>query len=403
MSERRVEIDWLRIIAMLAVFIFHCTRFFDPHGWHLKNAEQSSALFRVTISLIMPWIMELFFLVSGFGAWYALKSRTAGRFLLERVKRLLIPLYTVGLFILLPPQFYFDQATNSGYSGAFIEILPAYFTHFRPPGITKWFEMLPLPFAGHLWFLECLFLISLFTLPLLLWLKNDRGRQWITTLADWSNRPGGLFLFAIPLLLTRILSGGFLQAQSCWGGFVWYLIYFVMGYVIAAEKRFTEAFRKSAPICLVLWLASAVLHLYLLMDILNYSLSPHQHMSFMYTLFQCTWTINGWSAVALLIGFGAVYLKSENRVLDYGNEAVLPFYLIHQTIILCVGYFVIKWDMGILSKFLIITPISLILVLAPYELLVRRFNAMRFLFGMNPKPKATRPIATDPIAIAPRQ
>jgi peptidoglycan/LPS O-acetylase OafA/YrhL len=29
MKDRRHDIDWLRVIAMLAVFLFHCTRFFD--------------------------------------------------------------------------------------------------------------------------------------------------------------------------------------------------------------------------------------------------------------------------------------------------------------------------------------------------------------------------------------
>ena len=41
MKERRYDIDWLRVVAILAVFLYHCARFFGPEGWHLKNAEQS--------------------------------------------------------------------------------------------------------------------------------------------------------------------------------------------------------------------------------------------------------------------------------------------------------------------------------------------------------------------------
>ncbi len=41
MKERRYDIDWLRVVAMLAVFFFHCARFFVPIDWHLQNAEQS--------------------------------------------------------------------------------------------------------------------------------------------------------------------------------------------------------------------------------------------------------------------------------------------------------------------------------------------------------------------------
>jgi hypothetical protein len=72
-------------------------------------------------------------------------------------------------------------------------------------------------------------------------------------------------------------------------------------------------------------------------------------------------------------------------MLAYGNEAVLPFYLFHQTVILVVGFFVIPWNMGILLKLLIIAAISFPLILALYELLVRRFNVVRFFFGMRPK------------------
>jgi peptidoglycan/LPS O-acetylase OafA/YrhL len=41
MKERRYDIDWLRVIAMLAIFFYHCARFFGTEGWHLKNAEQN--------------------------------------------------------------------------------------------------------------------------------------------------------------------------------------------------------------------------------------------------------------------------------------------------------------------------------------------------------------------------
>lgn len=68
--------------------------------------------------------MELFFVLSGAGAWYALERRSGGQFLWERVQRLLIPLYTMGLFILIPPQVYFEEVTNWRYTGTFWEFLP---------------------------------------------------------------------------------------------------------------------------------------------------------------------------------------------------------------------------------------------------------------------------------------
>lgn len=43
-TERRYDMDWPRVLAMIAVFVFHCTRFFDVEGWHLKNTEQGFTL-----------------------------------------------------------------------------------------------------------------------------------------------------------------------------------------------------------------------------------------------------------------------------------------------------------------------------------------------------------------------
>jgi glucan biosynthesis protein C len=82
---------------------------------------------------------------------------------------------------------------------------------------------------------------------------------------------------------------------------------------------------------------------------------------------------------------GAKYLNFNSRVLAYASEAVLPFYIFHQTIILCVGWFVIRWRIGLLPKYVIIALVSFPLIIALYELLVRRFNVIRFFFGMRPK------------------
>ena len=41
MSERRYDIDWLRVLVMLLVFFFHCSRFFTGIAWHLNDSEQS--------------------------------------------------------------------------------------------------------------------------------------------------------------------------------------------------------------------------------------------------------------------------------------------------------------------------------------------------------------------------
>ena len=373
---------------MLAIFLYHCTRFFDTEGWELKNPEQSEFLFVLMRGLIWPWVMELFFLLSGVGTCYALKSRRAGAYVWERVKRLLIPLYTVGLFVLLPVQYYFTQHTNSGYAGNFWQIIPRYFADLRLPRLTPYpGTLLPMPFAGHLWFLKHLFLISLIILPLLLYLKSEKGQRLVARLAGWCNGRGGIFLFLIPLSLARIGLQWLFASQRSWADLLWYAIYFVIGYMMGADKRFTGDVRKYGWICLALWIVGfsgvpvSVLAL-------GYDpFSSEVSFSSLYVLYQISLSIMSWGAVVFVLNIGARYLNTNSKILAYGNEAVLPFYLFHQTIILCVGWYVIRWDMGILLKLLIIAVVSFLVIVALYEGLVRHFNVVRFIFGMRPKKK----------------
>ena len=399
MKQRMYYIDWLRVIAMLAIFIYHCTRFFGIEGWHLKNAQQSMVVFVLTRGLIWPWVMELFFVLSGVGAWYALKSRTGGQFLWERVKRLLIPLYTVGLFFLIPPQVYFEAVTNGGYTGTLWEFLPLYYSRI-PAALVDIFpyvlndpaRLVPYGFPGHLWFLQYLFLISLVTLPLLIYLKSEGGQRWIDRLAGWIDRRGGIFLFAIPLALILICFRSLFIGGRTWADLLWYATFFVFGYIMVADKRFTESIKRSGWVGLTLWLVGFFGVLSIIVLVLEYDPMPgNEPFSLIYVFYQIVYSIASWSAVVFILSLGAKYLNFNNKVLAYANEAVLPFYLLHQTVILCVGWFVIPLEMGILPKYLIIFVVSFALIMGIYELFIRRFNIVRFFFGMRPKKK---PLAT---------
>ena len=392
MNERRYDIDWLRIVAILAVFIFHSTRAFDTEGWHLKNADQSNFLFILMRGMIWTWLMELFFLLSGSGTWYSLKSRTGGQYLLERVKRLLIPIYGVGMLILMLPQLYFEIFTNQGYTGTFWEYLPRYFLEL-PGGLvgTSLHELnnasflVPYHFSGHLWFLRYLFLISLITLPLLLYLKSEQGKRLIERLAGVCDRRGGIFLFLIPLTIILIFLRFSLKGSRTWADFLWYMVFFLIGYIMPADKRFTESYKRHGWVCFALWIVGFS-GLGLLVLVLGYNPLPgNEPFSLQYVLYQIVWSITSYSSVVFMLSLGAKYMRSNNRMLAYGNEAVLPFYILHQTVILCVGWFILPLNMGIFPKLVIIMVVSFVLIMGIYEGLIRHFNWVRFLFGMRSK------------------
>jgi len=381
MKERRYDIDWLRVLAIALVFFFHNARFFDPYPWHVKNAEHSFGML-LFVGFLHAWIMPLFFLLSGVGSWYALKSRSAGRYLGERVLRLLVPVYTVGVFVLLPPQLYWDKLTNGQFSGSFVEFYPLFFKHF-------FFNLLPpfvLPWPGHLWFLIFLFAISLFSLPLMIFFQSEPGKRWISKMAQWCNRRGGIFLLLIPLFLVQACLRGFFHGDHTFADLVYYTFYFMMGYVLPADIRFTESLKRHAWICLPLALVGFGAEGGLVLG-LGYEALPGQGFSpfGLYLLFQFVMSVQTLCWIVSIVGMGAKYLNFRNKVLENCNEAVLPFYILHQTFILFVGWYVVQWNTAIAVKFLVISATSFILIAATYELLIRRFNGMRFVFGMRPK------------------
>ena len=393
MKERRYDIDWLRVIAMLSVFVFHVTRFFDNEDWHVKApiGQQTEIVVIVRSLFFWVWLMEIFFLLSGFATLYSLRHHTGGQYLLERAKRLLIPLYTVGMFLIVVPQAYFERYTHGQITTSFWEWLPKFYLGLPGEVITGLDPQAPssivlYTFTGHLWFLQMLFIVSLVTLPVILWLKSESGQGFTTKLAGWSMRPGGIFLFAIPLAIVRIGLNWLPWTVSLnWMDFLWYVLYFIFGYILVTDARFNESIKKNGWLSLALWFLPFAIVLSILRFVFGYM--PGTGFSVWYMIFELTWTIVSWSSVVCILSLGAKYLNFTNRFLEYGNEAVLPFYILHQTFILVVGWFVFPLGLNAFVEYFIILVVSFALIMLTYEFLIRRWNFMRFLFGMNPKKK----------------
>ncbi|MFC1885790.1 hypothetical protein ACFLZM_01860 [Thermodesulfobacteriota bacterium] len=152
-----------------------------------------------------------------------------------------------------------------------------------------------------------------------------------------------------------------------------------------------EGIKKAGWLCLAFGIIGIVSEFGIIFTLKYNYLNIHhkggEAFSFMYILFSVLICIASWSWIVFILSIGAKYLNQPGRTLPYCNEAVLPFYILHQTILLCVGWFVIRWDIGMAPKFLIIAVTSFVLIMILYEVLVRHFNVVRFLFGMRPKKK----------------
>ena len=104
-AGRLYYLDWFRVLAILVVFLHHCSKIFDYRETILYNSETSfaPALHREFNAL---WMMPLFFIISGAAVYFSLKSRNARAFVKERILRIALPLVFIGTFVINPPQVY---------------------------------------------------------------------------------------------------------------------------------------------------------------------------------------------------------------------------------------------------------------------------------------------------------
>ncbi len=123
--SRRHDLDWLRVLAILAVFVFHSGRFFDQMDWHVKSATVYSGAQAWTLFLI-SWLMPLVFVVSGASLFYAVGKGSVAGFVRDKVLRLFVPL-VVGVFTHVALAVYLERITHHQFSGSFLNFYPRYF------------------------------------------------------------------------------------------------------------------------------------------------------------------------------------------------------------------------------------------------------------------------------------
>ncbi len=391
-TERLFYLDWLRVMAILSVFFYHCDRFFDFRNYPIQSAVRSLAS-TIHREFFQQWMMPLFFIISGAAVYYSLKSRRAGGFIRERVLRILIPLVLIGIFVIAPPQVYLERLMDGDFSGTFLEWYPRYFHGVYPFGGNFAFQGL------HLWYLMYLFIFSLVFLPLFLpWGKT--GTSILSRLSRLFQRPWALFLLFLPLGVTALLADmagmGVTRIMGGWDTLS-YPLFFIYGYLVFSNNHIQESIRRYGTASIIAALILTIFYLYLQFGVSSQDLSALARynqdikdpgagpsaisagwvgISFLRGLLAWCWIIG-------LLGLGSRFLNFKNRFLAYANEAVLPFYILHQTILLMIGFYVIQWEIGIGTKYIIITTTSFIVIMSWYELVVRRLNVLRFLFGMS--------------------
>ena len=375
---RRVYfIDWLRILAVLLLFPFHTLRVFDAGDpFYAKASTVSEAVGRV-LGFINIWHMPLLFFLAGCSTYFALRKRSGGQYAWERVKRLLVP-FVFGILILIPPQTWYGGRFNSGYTGSYWHYLASGdFLRYNVQDGGDYFGGIGF---GHLWFILFLLLISLVAIPLVLWGARGRG---VRRMQAFSRRLGRPAWWLLPILI--LLVGG-AAPEIPGGNLVFFLFIFLLGFIAVCDPKFMESAERYRWPALVGGVALT----------LFWVLTPDFRYSFPDWSFQrAGLDILGKAATWLVImgalGLGKRYLDRTSRTQRYLAESSYPVYILHQTVIVIIAFYVIRLATPEPVQWLALFVAAVAGTFALYEIL-RRLGVLRFLFGMRPRKKALRAV-----------
>ena len=366
-------LDWLRVLGILFVFIYHTTRLYNFEDWNVKNDPWYPSL-ELWISFASTFMMPLMFAVSGASLFYAMKKGGFGKFLKDKTLRLLVPMLVAALTH-ISIQAYLWNHTHGQFGGNYFQFLPQYY-HLNT---IEWA-------GGHLWYLWYLFLFSIILYPLLRWLKGG-GSNFLARLDGWLSKSGIVYLLALPVLLLALLpEDAPLMEENGGYPYLTYLFFLLWGFVIVSDERLQDRIRQMRWVSLSVGMALAVGF-----SIVYYQIANPDVMSLSLVVAGLMRYFGGWICILAFFGLGMQYLTMRTSRLDYANEAVLPFYILHQTVILAVGFFVLQWGIPEILEWAVVFVLSFAVIMVIYEYLIRRWNVMRFLFGMKRLP--ARPVA----------
>lgn len=349
-SERRHDIDWLRVVAIGFLLIYHITMIFQPWAMFvgfIKSEEPLEALW-IPMTMLNVWRIPLLFYVSGMGLYFAMRKRNWKQLVLERTKRILLP-FAFGIVAITPlHMFIFQKYYN----------LPlGYFPH-----------------QGHLWFLGNIFVYVLLLLPLFHFLKKQENSKIKRVVSALMSTPVTPLLISSFFVIEAIIVNPqmFVMYAKTWHGFFYGFIAFFFGFLLVySGKRFWKTVSK--------WK-----YLYILIAIILYSirfvLFGTDAPGYLIAIESNCWIFG-------IFGLGNSYLNKPSKILRYLSQAAYPIYIIHMFVLYAGALFILPLKMSILLKFICIVVFTGLVCYLIYEFIIRRIGFLSPLFGLKWKSK----------------
>ena len=247
-AGRRPEFDVMRGFVVAGLVVFHSAVVFATGASWFVTDPRPSAGFTVFLLWGSLWGMPLLFLVSGMGARYAMRTRSAAAFARERLARLGVP-FAFGLVVLVPPMFYIEGLGQPAFHEPYWRF---WLSFVNVPALAQGLLIRGSWKSGgvnfdpaHLWFLYVLLVFSVALLPLFAYLRGPRGRSLTGRLAGFAECHGAVVVLAaaVPMMVVEAVFGPDVNTGG-WERVV-YVFPFLYGFLIASDPRFEAALRRA--------------------------------------------------------------------------------------------------------------------------------------------------------------
>ena len=387
---RRVDIDWLRIIAMFLLIVTH-TIFVYTTTWRIESSH-AGRWGDLIVMVMGPWRMSLVFFIGGIATRFLLLKYDFSHFTTNRLHRLMLP-FIVAIIVIVPPM-NFVRIDNVGMPEmTYLEFMGQYWRAY-----TQLFGV-SLPDFGPAWFLPYLFTYAVGAA--ILW--NFARNAFSATENKLGAAPIGVLLLIV--CTAYVFSNQKLLEQFGWSNniirsftdHIRFLPVFLVGLFVAHSKSFWERLQNTRFI--VWFLAPALLVATLVATSVRLNLASDDTPAWSSALLVVPGLYAGVMILAISAA-GARWLTRSTPSLRYFSDAILPVYLIHQTVMVLVADQILDRQLPLALEFFLIFSSALTVPLIIHHVCIRPYPWIRLAFGLrrNPQPVRTEGPATKPSA-----